>query len=157
MFQDLFIVHVPQALMSDPSSRFRSLHIDDMAETRAQRRRQQHRAGTATGRARGRATAGTQSAPFIPPILGHSGMQYSIQRLSPDSCSRANEGLRSDFFVDRLRSHETGSGAYYAFQLKKPVSVRVHDPANGTNRVECTCGDRMPCIHVYVRPFLQRY
>ena len=139
--------------MSDPLSRFHTLHIDDMAETRAQRRRQQERAGASAsrhGRGHGRATVVPQPPTFVPPIVGHSGMQYNTQGLSSTSAARASEGLGSDYFVDRLRSHETSNGTYYAFQLKKPISVRIHDPTKSVNRVECTCGDRSPCIHIYV-------
>ena len=142
--------------MSNPLSRFHSLHIDDMAETRAQRRRQQEQAGAAAGRrgrGRGRATIAPQPPTIIPPIVGHSGKLYNIQGLSPDSSVRANEGLRSDYYVDKLISYETGSGTYYAFQVMKPVSVRIYDPSQGSNnRVECTCGDQIPCSHVYVCP-----
>ena len=140
--------------MSDPLSRFQGLCIDGMAETRAQRRREQQRAGTAAGsRGRGRGAASVSAQPLAP-IHGHSGMLYYTQRLPPESASRANEGLESDFFVDQLQRHGTGHGTYYAFQLKKPVSVRIYDPANGTSRVKCTCGDQTPCIHVYVRQLL---
>ena len=125
--------------MSDPLSRFQSLCIDSMAETRAQRRREQQRAGTTAGSretGRGGASVSAQPPRLVPPIHGHSGMLYYTQRLPPDSASRANEGLGSDFFVDQLQKHGTGYGTYYAFQLKKPVSVRIYDPANGTNRVK---------------------
>lgn len=142
--------------MSNPVSNFQSLQIGDMAETRAQRQRQQQRAD-ATARSRGgeRATAGASSQPprIVPPTLGHSGMQYYTHGLSPNSSLRANKGLGSDFFVDRLRRHETGDRMYYAFQLKQPVSVRIHDPAHGIKRVECTCGEQTPCVHLYVRLF----
>jgi hypothetical protein len=78
---------------------------------------------------------------------------YDIESLSPGSAQRATAGLGSEFFVDRLQSHETSRGAYYAFQLKKPVSVRIHNPANG-NKVECTCEEyqqsQSACVHVYV-------
>lgn len=126
--------------MSDPLSPFHSLRIDGMAETRAQRRReQQQRAGTTAGsrgRGRGGASANAQPPRLVAPIHGHSGMLYYTQRLSPDSASRANEGLGSDFFVDQLQRGGTGYGTCYAFQLKKPVSVRIYHPANGTNRVK---------------------
>ena len=142
--------------MSDPLSRFHSLHIGDMAETRAQRRRQQEQASAAAGRrgrGRGRATIAPQPPTMIPPIVGHSGKLYSTQSLSPDSSMRANEGLRSDYFVDKVERFLTGNGIYYAFQVKKPVSVRIYDPSKGRiNRVECTCGDQVPCSHIYVCP-----
>ena len=142
--------------MSDPLSRFHSLHIGDMAETRAQRRRQNEQAGATAGRrgrGRGRATIAPQPRTLIPPIVGHSGKLYNTQSLSPDSSTRANEGLRSDYFVDRLESYGTDNGIYYAFQVKKPVSVRIYNPSKGSNnRVECTCGDHLPCSHIYVCP-----
>lgn len=88
------------------------------------------------------------------PIQGHSGLLYDTQNLSPESAQRANEGLKSEYYVDQLRGCETRQRTtYYAFQLKKPVSVRIHDPANGI-KVECTCEEfkdsKSTCSHIYV-------
>ena len=143
--------------MSNPLSRFANLDINDMAETRSQRQRGQRGAGRATpsqGRGRGRA-AGQPPSTSINPVRGHSGVLYHTQNLSPNSKIRAAEGLTADFYVDRLHSHEKmdHSDAYYAFQLKKPVSVRIHDPAFGVNRVKCSCGggdDSVCCVHIFV-------
>ena len=92
--------------------------------------------------------------PTITPVRGQSGALYNTRDLSPESNKRATEGLAADFYVDRLQSHENmdHSDAYYAFQLKKPVSVRIHDPALGVNRVKCSCGggeDPICCEHIY--------
>ena len=141
--------------MSNPLSRFGNLDINDMAETRSQRLRGQRgarRATSARGRGRGGA-AGQLPTTSITPIRGHSGALYNIQNLSPDSNRRATEGLAADFDVDKLYSHADRSDAWFAFQLKKPVSVRIFDPAFGANRVECTCrgsDGSTCCIHVYV-------
>ena len=143
--------------MSNPLSLLADLNLNEMAETRSQRQRGQRGAGRATsgrGRGRGRA-AGQPTAPPITPIRGHSGALYNTQGLSPNSSSRATAGITADFYVDRLYSHERmdHSGAYYAFQLKKPVSVRIHDPSLGDNRVKCSCGggdDPECCVHIYV-------
>ncbi|KAL8831378.1 MAG: hypothetical protein Q9191_000904 [Dirinaria sp. TL-2023a] len=60
------------------------------------------------------------------------------------------QGIATDFWVDELRSHPVGHPTYFAFQLKKPVSVRIHDPEEGPNRVECSCGDNSTCcVHIY--------
>lgn len=133
--------------MSTPTIDFQNLNIGGMPETRSQSQRNQQgakRARTSRSRGRGGRT----------PIHGHSGLKYSTHNLSPVSASRADEGLRSEFFVDRLQSHESSRGTYYAFQLKKPVSVRIHDPSVGGGKVECTCKDyqatRSACVHIYV-------
>lgn len=154
--------------MSTPTQSFESLTIGGMPPTRrSQTQAHQQRAGrSAGGRTRGRGRRRgdiiDQSAPqpAIPvrevqaPIHGSSGLLYDIQDLSPGSSLRAAEGLASEFFVDRLKCYGLGSDAYYAFQLKKPVSVRIHDPASGARRVECTCEDyqqtRSICAHIYV-------
>lgn len=143
--------------MSNPLSRFGNLDINDMAETRSQRGRGQRGARRATsGRGRGRGgTAGQPPATPVTPIRGHSGALYNIQNLSPDSNRRAAEGLAAGLYVDELYSHEREdrSDAWFAFQLKKPVSVRIFNPAFGANRVECSCGlsnESTCCIHLYV-------
>ncbi|KAL8836557.1 MAG: hypothetical protein Q9170_002877 [Blastenia crenularia] len=40
--------------------------------------------------------------------------------MSPSSAGRATSGIRADFFVDRVRRHESERGAYFAFQLNRP-------------------------------------
>ena len=155
-------------MSSNPLSRFAKLHLDDMAETRSQRQRGQHgqrgqrgpgRAPPSRGLGRGRASS-QPVVPTITPVRGQSGALYNTQDLSPESNKRATEGLAADFYVDRLHSHENmdHSDAYYAFQLKKPVSVRIHDPAFGVNRVKCSCGggeDPICCEHIYASTALQ--
>lgn len=142
--------------MSTPTNDFQNLNIGGMPETRSQSRREQQ-GGTRTRASRGRGRGGrTPQAPSRSntPIHGHSGLLYSTQNLSPASALQATEGLTSEFFVDRLRSHESARGTYYAFQLKKPVSVRIHDPKASGIKVECTCEDYLQtssaCIHIYV-------
>lgn len=142
--------------MSTPINDFGNLNIGGMPETRSQTSRGTPGAARTRGsRGRGRGGRTTQAASSAHiPIHGHSGLLYSTQNLSPASAHRAAEGLLSEFFVDRLQSHETSRGTYYAFQLKKPVSVRIHNPAVGGGRVECTCEDyqkiHSACVHIYV-------
>ncbi len=128
-----------------------------MAETRSQRARGQRGARRATsGRGRGwGGAAGQPPATSITPIRGPSGALYNTQNLSPDSNRRAAEGLAAGLYVDKLYRHERAdrSDAWFGIQLKKPVSVRIYDPAFGTNRVECSCGvsnESTCCIHLYV-------
>ena len=142
--------------MSDPLTTFERLKLHDMAETRAQRRRQQERASAATGhprRGRGRIAIGSQSTSSVTFIQGHSGVRYNVQGLPPPSLTRAEEGLNSDFVIDKALNHETSNGTYCAFELRKPVSVRIHDHIKGIHAVECTCGGQSPCAHLYVSNF----
>ena len=127
-----------------------------MPETRSQAQRGQQGAGRSrAGRSSTRGGHATQTAiRSQTPIHGHSGLLYDTQNLSHESAQRATEGLSSEYFVDQLRGYETSQGtSYYAFQLKKPVSVRIHDPANGI-KVECTCEEyqqsKPACDHIYV-------
>ena len=104
---------------------------------------------------RGRGHARTQAPPPpVAPIRGYTGLQYDTQNLSPNTARRAIDGLESDFLVDRVQSHGSGLERYYAFQLKAPFAVRVHNPAAGQSRVECTCEDfrsnRHTCAHIFV-------
>lgn len=127
-----------------------------MPETRSQTQRGQQAAGRSRA-GRSSARGGHVQHTTIrssTPIHGHSGLLYDTQNLSPESAQRATEGLLSEYFVDQLRGYETRQGTtYYAFQLKKPVSVRIHDPANGI-KVECTCDkyqqSKSACVHIYV-------
>lgn len=140
--------------MSNPLPRLEHLDIHDMAETRSQRHRGQRGAARSTsnrGRARGRGRGAAPSLRVAPPIRGRSIVEYNVQELSPDSSACMTEGLETDFQVDRLLSYPFSNPTYYAFQLKKPVSVRIHDPSTGLNRVECSCGGgNQCCIHIYV-------
>lgn len=146
--------------MSRSLNDFQNLNIDEMPETRSQAKHGQQAAGrprAGRSRARGGHAMHTTTRSDAP-IHGHSGLLYDTHNLSPESAQRATEGLLSEFFVDQLRGYETSQGAYYAFQLKKPVSVRIHDPANGV-KVECTCEAyqrlKSACVHIYVSPKLQ--
>lgn len=149
--------------MSRSLNDLQNLNIRDMPETRSQTQRGQHAAGRPRA---GRRGARSGHVPHTAvrssiPIHGHSGLLYDTQNLSPGSAQRATEGLLSEHFVDQLRGVETSQGTtYYAFQLKKPVSVRIHDPANGT-KVECTCETykqtKSACVHIYVSLKLQYF
>lgn len=147
--------------MSQSLNDLQNLNIGDMPETRSKTQRGQHaarrpRAGRSSARGGHLPQATVRSST---PIRGHSNLLYDTQNLSPESAQRATEGLLSEHVVDRLRGHETRQGTtYYAFQLKKPVSVRIYDPANG-NKVECTCETfqqtKSACVHIYVSLKLQ--
>ena len=145
-------------LMSTPINALRNLNLGGMPETRSQTQQGQRRgasASTSRGRGRGRGGRISQS-PFEPdtPVRGHSGLLYNTQDLSPGTSQRATEGLISEFYVDRLQRHESAHDSYYAFQLKKPISVRIHNPDLGGSKVECTCDEyqqlQSACVHIYV-------
>ena len=100
--------------------------------------------------------SGTQPS-YQPParVTGHTGLMYDIHELSPNSRVRADEGLHSEeFTVDFSMRKDLEGVFYYAFQLKKPVSVRISDRANGPRIVNCTCTDfqagSSPCVHIFV-------
>ena len=99
-------------------------------------------------------TPTTQPAPV--PVLGHTGLIYDVHQLSPNSRPRAVEGLHSDeFTVDHsMRYRDSSRIFYYGFQLKKPASVRIFDPAGGRRSVTCTCDEFnrswTPCVHMFV-------
>ena len=115
-----------------------------------------HQRGGRSPRGGGRRRGRGRAHPQVGPIRSHSGIQYDTQMLSPTSSRRAAEGLQSEFMVDRLEGFNFGRDRYYAFQLSKPVAVRIHDPAVGADRIfECTCAEfrntLRPCAHVWVR------
>ena len=100
-------------------------------------------------------TQGVSTPATAVPVSGHSGIVYDIQRLSPNSRPRAMEGLHSDqFTVDHTMGKQNDYEFYYAFQLKKPESVRIYDPERDDRGVTCTCPDfqenRNVCVHIYV-------
>ena len=95
-------------------------------------------------------------------IRGRSGLQYSIQRLSPASVPRVTIGLNSAFEVERSRKRENDDyREYQAIQLNQPVSIRVLNPnhAVGEPIVSCGCEEYKQeqhrsgipvCVHIYV-------
>ena len=100
--------------------------------------------------------SGTQRSYRSPgPVTGHTGLVYDIHQLSPNSRPRAAEGLHSDEFTVDFSMRKDAEGAfYYAFQLKKPISVRISDRSNDTRSVTCTCDEFQagltPCVHIFV-------
>ena len=142
----------PTATYWDRSSMntFQHLSLQDMPATRSRRAR-----GRGRGRGQNRENPAAQSTPTPDiPVEGHSGLLYMAHEMSPPSTAQAATGLGADFVVDRLQRHESGRGAYFAFQLNKPVSVRIYDPADRDRQVECSCEEfksaRSICIHIYV-------
>lgn len=130
---------------------FRDLSLADMPTTRSQRAR-----GPGSGRARGCGGHATSQSASTPagPVQGHSGLFYNLRDMSPSSADRATSGIRADFSVDRVRRHESERGAYFAFQLNRPVSVRIYNPIESGQHVECTCEEFQTsqeiCVHLYV-------
>ncbi|KAL8675314.1 MAG: hypothetical protein Q9168_000271 [Polycauliona sp. 1 TL-2023] len=77
--------------------------------------------------------------------------------MSPLSANQAASGIAADFVVDRVRRHESHrGGAYFAFQMGRPESVRIFDPVEAEQHVECTCeefqSNQVICTHIYVSP-----
>jgi len=100
--------------------------------------------------------SGTQHLYRAPgPVTGHTGLVYDIHQLSPTSRPRAAEGLHSDKFTVDFSMRKDSEGIfYYAFQLKKPISVRISDRGNEPRSVTCTCDEFQagltPCVHIFV-------
>ncbi|KAL8801711.1 MAG: hypothetical protein Q9200_006851 [Gallowayella weberi] len=96
------------------------------------------------------------TGPGQEPFQGHSGLLYDLQDMSPTSANQATSGMGADFIVDRVRQCESHQGTYYAFQMNRPESVRIFDPTERGQRVECTCEEfqtgQAVCTHVYVSP-----
>ena len=51
--------------------------------------------------------------------------RYDTRNLSPNSAQKVVQGFESTFFVDKLLPHGDGRDKYWAFELKKPIAVRV--------------------------------
>ncbi|KAI4204609.1 MAG: hypothetical protein LQ348_001268 [Seirophora lacunosa] len=121
--------------------------LEDMPTTRSQRARGRVRS---TGRGRGGPASSQGNTAPVLPVQGHSGL---LQAISSTSAARASQGITADFFVDRVRRHESGRGAYFAFQVNRPASVRIYNPIEEGQDIECTCEDfqttRAICIHIY--------
>lgn len=140
--------------MSMPTNAFRNLNLGGMPETRSQKKLGQLRGGrTPTSHSRGRGRGlqvSKKGRRSVIPIPEHSRLLDS----NPTSPLGSTEDLVSEFCVDRLQRHELPRGAYYAFQLKRPVSVRIFSPESGESKIECTCEDyqkkKSVCSHISV-------
>lgn len=137
--------------MSMPTSAFRGLHLGGMPETRSQKKvgqLQKGRKPTNHSRGRGRSHQGSIRTVIPPPK--NDGPSDS----KPISSLGLTEGFISELCVDRLQRHESPCGAYYAFQLKRPISVRIFSPESGERKIECTCEDHQNndsfCSHISV-------
>lgn len=148
--------------MSDPTGAFSQLSIAEMPTTRSQIKRGDKRSGSVhpsdvIPSVESDVGHSSALAPVsLTRVQGHSGLTYDIQRLSPNAISRATLGLRSEYMVvDKSRTVDSSSGSYHAIQLDKPISIRIFDPEDGFQRVECTCDDHQNnksiCVHIYVR------
>ncbi|KAI4202859.1 MAG: hypothetical protein LQ350_002230 [Teloschistes chrysophthalmus] len=119
-----------------------------MPTTRSQRAR-----GRGRGRGRGGpASSQVESNPTVPTRDESRASHESRAGASPSGILPPPTIIPS-FTVDRVRRHESQRGAYLAFQLSGPVSVRIYSPTEGGQNVECTCGgstSRRPhCVHIH--------
>ncbi|KAL8641663.1 MAG: hypothetical protein Q9228_001565 [Teloschistes exilis] len=118
-----------------------------MPTTRSQRAR-----GRGRGRGRG-GPAGSQveSNPTVPTRDESRASHESRAEASPSAILPPPTIIQS-FTVDRVRRHESQRGAYLAFQLSGPVSVRIYSPTEGGQNVECTCGGTTSRRHHFSMP-----
>lgn len=146
-----FLVSTSPKLMSMPTSALRGLNIGGMPETRSKTKLGQLQRGRKpTNHRRGRGRSHQASTRTLIPLPENTGPL--------DSKSISPLGLTEDFIselcVDRLQRHESPRGAYYAFQLKRPISVRIFSPESGERKIECTCEDHQKknsfCSHISV-------
>lgn len=142
------LVSTTHSLVPMATNAFRDLNLGEMPETRSQTKLgelQKGRKPTNHNRGRGR---GRQTSTRTAEILDSN----------PISPLGLTEGLISELCVDRLQRHELPRGAYYAFQLKRPISVRIFSPESGERKIECSCEDHQQnnsvCSHISVS-FLQ--
>lgn len=141
-----------------PTNAFRNLSLGGMPETRSQKKLGQPADGqthTSHSRGRGRRPPASKNIPRpVTPAPEHSGFLDS----KPISSLGSNQRIAPELCVDRLQRHELPRGAYYAFQLKRPVSVRIFSPDSSEPKIECTCEDyqkkKTVCSHISVS-FLQ--
>lgn len=107
--------------------------------------------------------SGTQASYRTPArVTGHTGLLYDIHELSPNSRRRALEGLNSEgFTVDFSMRKDTEGVVYYAFQLKKPISIRISDRAHEPRSVTCSCDEfqagSSPCVHIFVSQYFNSH
>lgn len=140
--------------MSIPTNAFRNLNLGGMPETRSRKKLGHLRGGrmpTSHSRGRGRGLPTSKNAKRSAiPVPEHPGHLDS----KPGSPLGSTEVFVSELCVDRLQRHDLPRGAYYAFQLKRPVSVRIFSPESGEGKIECTCEDyqkkKMFCSHISV-------
>lgn len=134
-----------------PTSALRGLNIGGMPETRSKTKLGQLQSGRKpTNHRRGRGRSHQASTRTLIPPPENTGPLDS-KSISPLS---STEDFISELYVDRLQRHESPSGAYYAFQLKRPISVRIFSPESGERKIECTCEDHQKknsfCSHISV-------
>ena len=154
--------------MSAPTRELEGLSIGGNMVTARQRGQRNRRARQARENAekearaltealRGAPTAGPSGTRVLSPsvISRHSGVQYDVRALSPQSRVQVLEALQSlAFTVKRTQEIRTNGGVYFAFQLRrpeKPESIRIRDPAAGG--ATCTCAhfrQNIVCAHIYV-------
>ena len=138
--------------MSMPTSAFRDLNLGAMPETRSKTKLGQLQKGknpTNHSRRRGRSHQASTRTVIPPPENAGS-----LDRKPISSLGFTEGSMLSELCVDRLQRHESPSGAYYAFQLKRPISVRIFSPESGERKIECTCEDHQKnhsiCSHISV-------
>lgn len=55
--------------------------------------------------------------------------------------------------IEKFMEKQNVQGVYYAIQLYKPESIRLHDPLLGEQYISCSCGEFKlagGCIHIQV-------
>lgn len=152
-----FLVSTSPQFMSIPTSAFRDLNLGQMPETRSKTKLGQLQRGRKpTNHSRGRGRSHQASTRTVIPPPENAG---SLESKPLSSLGFTEDSMLSELCVDRLQQHESPSGAYYAFQLKRPISVRIFSPESGERKIECTCEDHQKnhsfCIHISVS-FLRR-
>ena len=137
---------------------FQNLSLEDMPTTRSQRARGRGRGrgrGQGPGPGRGRGDNAGSRADLLPevPVHGDPPLGHDSQgKASIPSNRRSSSG--TTFIIDRVQRYESQRGAYFAFQLNGPVSVRIYTATEKSQNVECTCTEYRSrqefCMHIYV-------
>ena len=63
--------------------------------------------------------------------------RYDTRNLSPESAQTVVRGFGSTLFVDKLLPQGDGRDKYWAFELKKPIAVRVSTLLLGSKAPSC--------------------
>jgi len=74
---------------------------------------------------------------------------------NPDMNTRTGATLDQSLkiMIEKFMEKQNVQGVYYAIQLYKPESIRLHDPLLGEQYISCSCGEFKlagGCIHIQV-------
>ena len=161
--------------MSTPTRELESLSVGPMASTargRGQQRRRQRDQRMIQQASQAASNSGlvpsieSDAGPLTSqePVRGRSGLLYDVRLLPRDMIRHAFAGLSStDLYAERENSRtvEAGLETRHGIQLRRdttrrsgPISIRIFNPDNGPQRVECTCNHHRQtgsvCEHQYV-------